>query len=78
MGQIIGANKDVTEETLFLGAEIPKYGVVTSHEMELERVIGYIFFFKYITYYKLCLLLIWLTMALSSIAGDRKCEFMGR
>ena len=48
MGQIIGANKDVTEETLFLGAEIPKYGVVTSHEMELERVIGYIFFFKYI------------------------------
>ena len=39
MGQIIGANKDVTEETLFLGAEIPKYGVVTSHEMELERVI---------------------------------------
>ena len=75
MGQIIGANKDVTEETLFLGAEIPKYGVVTSHEMELERVIGYIFFFKYI---KLCLLLIWLTMALSSIAGDRKCEFLGR
>ena len=49
MGQIIGANKDVTEETLFLGAEIPKYGVVTSHEMELERVIEYIFFFKYMT-----------------------------
>ena len=43
MGQIIGANKDVTEETLFLGAEIPKYGVVTSHEMELERVMEYIF-----------------------------------
>jgi cAMP-specific phosphodiesterase 4 len=40
MGQIIGANKDVTEETLFLGTEIPKYGVVTSHEMELEKVIG--------------------------------------
>ena len=38
MGQIIGANKDVTEETLFIGAEIPKYGVVTSHEMELEKV----------------------------------------
>ena len=38
MGQIIGANKDVTEETLFLGTEIPKYGVVTSHEMELEKV----------------------------------------
>ena len=50
MGQIIGANKDVTEETLFLGTEIPKYGVVTSHEMELERVTECIFFFKYMTY----------------------------
>jgi hypothetical protein len=39
MGTIIGSNKDVNEETLFLGAEIPKYGVVTNHEMELERVI---------------------------------------
>ena len=38
MGKIIGANKDVTEETLFLGAEIPKYGVVTEHDMELEKV----------------------------------------
>ena len=44
MGQIIGANKDVTEETLFLGTEIPKYGVVTSHEMELEKVRIYIWF----------------------------------
>ena len=43
MGQIIGANKDVTEETLFLGTEIPKYGVVTTHEMELEKVIIYIY-----------------------------------
>ena len=43
MGQIIGANKDVTEETLFLGAEIPKYGVVPTQEMELERVMEYIF-----------------------------------
>ena len=42
MGQIIGANKDVTEETLFIGAEIPKYGVVTSHETELEKVRIYI------------------------------------
>lgn len=38
MGTIIGSNKDITEETLFLGAEIPKYGVVTEHEMELEKV----------------------------------------
>ena len=38
MGKIIGSNKDVTEETLFLGAEIPKYGVLTNHEMELEKV----------------------------------------
>ena len=45
MGQIIGANKDVTEETLFLGTEIPKYGVVTSHEMELEKVRIYIYIY---------------------------------
>ena len=48
MGQIIGANKDVTEETLFLGTEIPKYGVVTSHEIELEKVIIYIYIYIYI------------------------------
>ena len=38
MRKIIGANKDVNEETLFLGAEIPKYGVITEHEAELEKV----------------------------------------
>ena len=38
MGKIIGANKDVSEETLFIGTEIPKYGVVTNHELELEKV----------------------------------------
>ena len=38
MGKIVGSNKDVTEETLFVGSEIPKYGVLTNHEMELERV----------------------------------------
>ena len=38
MGKIVGSNKDVTEETLFVGSEIPKYGVLTNHEMELEKV----------------------------------------
>ena len=38
MGEIVGSNKDVTEETLFVGSEIPKYGVLTNHEMELEKV----------------------------------------
>ena len=44
MAKIIGSNKDVTEETLFLGAEIPKYGVLTNHEMELEKVITIFFY----------------------------------
>ena len=79
MGQIIGANKDVTEETLFLGTEIPKYGVVTSHEMELEKVTEHkqcysIWWGKW----KLCLFLIGLKISNSSITGNRKCEFMGR
>ena len=39
MGKIVGSNKDVTEETLFVGSEIPKYGVLTNHEMELEKVL---------------------------------------
>ena len=43
MAKIIGSNKDVTEETLFLGTEIPKYGVVTNHEMELEKAINFNF-----------------------------------
>ena len=54
MGTIIGSNKDVNEETLFLGAEIPKYGVVTNHEMELERVILFnLLFIMYQHYFNL-------------------------
>ena len=41
MGKIFGANKELTEETIFpREAEIPQYGVLTEHEMELEKV-GY-------------------------------------
>ena len=39
MGNIFGANKDITEETIFpREADIPQYGVMTDHEMELGKV----------------------------------------
>ena len=61
MAKIIGSNKDVTEETLFLGAEIPKYGVLTNHEMELEKAI--IFYFLFIP--QLCYTLLFKLISLS-------------